>query len=257
MSKFPYYDDPDFDYKQYWQGRQYEHFSEKIAIEKLLKRAKKKGLKRDRAIEIGAGYGRLLKIYRRFFKEVVLLEPSGRLLLVAKKEFKNDAGVSFIQLRAEEMAFEPASFDAVLLVRVIHHLVQPELVIKKISRLLKPGGFLILEFANKTNLRTVLRTILKLKKRSVDLSPIDRRHQKNNQSIPFFNYHPLWIKRQLRQNNLKIITKLSVSNLRLVWLKKTFPLDLLLKAENQLQRPLAKINFGPSLFVLAQKRAQT
>jgi len=48
------YNDPNFDYTQYWIGREYENASEEIAIRRLLKNRHFKN-----AIDIGGGYGRL------------------------------------------------------------------------------------------------------------------------------------------------------------------------------------------------------
>jgi hypothetical protein len=45
-----------YDYPSYWEGRDYEHGSEEIAIKGFLNRI----AKIKTALEIGAGYGRLV-----------------------------------------------------------------------------------------------------------------------------------------------------------------------------------------------------
>ena len=52
---------------------------------------------------------------------------------------------------------------------------------------------------------------------------------------------------------LRIEATLSVSNLRSVRLKKLVPREVMLGAERVLQRPLASIYFGPSIFFLVRK----
>ncbi len=50
------YDDPSYNYQDYWQGREYEHAAEELAIKRLLR-----GKKFKHAVDVGGGYGRLSK----------------------------------------------------------------------------------------------------------------------------------------------------------------------------------------------------
>ncbi len=59
--------------------------------------------------------------------------------------------------------------------------------------------------------------------------------------------------RQLEHAGLSVIGTLSVSNLRSVRLKKMVPREIMLGAEKVLQRPLAIVYFGPSIFFLVKK----
>jgi len=58
---------------------------------------------------------------------------------------------------------------------------------------------------------------------------------------------------KLKNLGMKIITIRSVSNLRSGRIKGLLPLEILLWLERHLQVPLAKIHFGPSMFILAKK----
>ena len=77
---------------------------------------------------------------------------------------------------------------------------------------------------------------------------------KKNKTISFFNYHPSLIKETLKKYNLEVIETRSVSNIRNPFLKKHLPKNVLLSIEKLIQKPLSTIYFGPSIFVLAQKR---
>ena len=73
-------------------------------------------------------------------------------------------------------------------------------------------------------------------------------------TLPFINYHPDQIYEKLNTAGFDIIEKRSVSNIRSTFIKKFFPFHILVDLEKYLQLPLAKVNFGPSIFVLARKR---
>ena len=50
-----------------------------------------------------------------------------------------------------------------------------------------------------------------------------------------------------------LVDELSVSNLRSGALKKRVPAGTMLKVEKALQKPLAKVTFGPSMFLALVK----
>ncbi|HVX56158.1 MAG TPA: hypothetical protein VHA37_00350, partial [Candidatus Saccharimonadales bacterium] len=86
------------------------------------------------------------------------------------------------------------------------------------------------------------------------VKPVDIRSQANKRKdeIPFVNHNPATVVRQLEHAGLRVEATLSVSNLRSVRLQKIMPRELMLGAERLLQRPLATIYFGPSIFFLVR-----
>jgi len=98
-----------------------------------------------------------------------------------------------------------------------------------------------------------------LQRRTLDLAPVDIRSPENIAAgtIPFINYHPVWIEKNLTKYSFRVINKLSVSNFRSPLFKKMIPLFLALWLERRLQSFLARLNFGPSIFLLAQKEGPT
>ncbi|MBU2036145.1 methyltransferase domain-containing protein [Patescibacteria group bacterium] len=248
-----YYDT--YNYPSYWDKREYEHESEIIALKSLLLNIKKI----DSILDIGAGYGRLTQTYLYRGKKVILIDPSLKLLSIAKNTFKDNKKIKYIQSQAETLKgkIRPKSVDLAIMIRVIHHLANPEKVFKIVNKLIKPGGYLILEFANKSHGKAVFKEMCKGNLTFLlDIFPKDMRSSKSKRkkTIPFKNYHPDSITKMLTDNGFKIIDKRSVSNIRSTKIKNSIALRNLLKIEQLLQKPLSYLNFGPSIFILARKK---
>src|SRR3954467_3533406 len=92
------YDDPKFNYQDYWQGREYEHAAEELAIKRLLR-----GKKFNKAVDVGGGYGRLSKFLTKFSKEVTLAEPSQQQLDIARIYLKDTPQVHQKLLQAADL----------------------------------------------------------------------------------------------------------------------------------------------------------
>jgi len=243
-----------FDYLSYWEGREYEHEAEKIAIKSFLSHIKK--LKT--IIDIGAGYGRLTPMYLNYGKKVIITDPSKRLLDIAKAKY-NKKNIKFIQSDIEGLPKKLAgqSCDVVILVRVIHHIENIDNLFKSIRKILNKNGYFILEFPNKRHLKAVVSEFLRGNLTySLEISPKDQRCTKsiNDGCLPFFNYHPDVIKEKLKNLGFDTVEIRSVSNFRNSTIKKIFPKRLCLYLEKYSQKFLAKFDFGPSLFILAQNK---
>ena len=170
-------------------------------------------------LEIGAGYGRLVSTYINHAKKIFISDPSKKLLALAKKNIHSNK-VFFI------------------------------------STLIKPHGYLILEFPNKIHTKAIIKELLRGNFTVLfDIFPKDIRCQENvdNGCIAFNNYHPDYVFDLLRKNNFEIVGVRSVSNIRSKFLKKHVPLNLLCSFEKYLQKTLSGVYFGPSTFVLARK----
>lgn len=241
------------DYTKFWEGREYEDQAERLALEKFLNKV----IKRDRFIDVGGGYGRLCVILCKYFKRGVLVDPSDNNLSKARELLKNADSIEIIKGSLPRLDFKDSEFDLVNMVRVSHHLVNIEPTIKELVRITKPGGFLIIEVANKINILARLKAYLRgdfgFSRR---LEVIDRRSEESRRQrmISFVNHHPLKVLEIMKNNGLTIVDILSVSNLRNKMIKNIVPFTMLLGMENKLQSPLARIYAGPSIFILAQKR---
>ncbi len=244
------YNDPKHNYLKYWDGREYEHASEEIAIARLLK-----GKHFEHAADIGGGYGRLCVLLKEYADQVTLAEPSKQQLDIAKDFLKDYPDVDQKLTQADALDFDNGELDLITMIRVMHHLPDPSSEFKELARVLSDDGLLILEVANYAHARNRLKHFVKGKR--LPEEPIDIRSEKNkrNKEIPFVNHNPKTVIKQLSHAGLKVDKVLSVSNLRSPGLKKVMPESVMLSVERLLQAPLAKTYFGPSVFFLIKKAA--
>lgn len=242
-----------YDYPSYWIGREYENESDMTAIRAFVDKIPQI----TTAVEIGAGFGRLVPSFLYRSKKIILIDPSARLLKLARKNFK-DKRINFIHVGIENITKKTTkkSADLVILVRVIHHLENIDEVLEASRDLLKDNGYLILEFANKCHIKARITQFLKGNFTfSIDIHPHDitSGRAKKQKTLPFLNFHPDYIDKKLKDFEFSTVEKRSVSNIRSPFVKKFFPINTLISLEKYLQKPLAKINFGPSIFILARK----
>ena len=241
-----------YDYPAYWEGRDYEHKAELIAIKAFLTKIPKI----NKVVEIGAGFGRITPTYFYRASKIILTDPASRLLSLAKKKFKNKK-VHFLQAKVEKLSkkIKRNSVDLVIMIRVLHHINDLEKALNVISKILKKDGYFILEFANKSHFKARLHEFFKGNFTfPFEIFPIDIRSKKfsNKKTLPFLNYHPDTIFETLKAKGFKIVEIRSVSNIRSTFLKKHLPCDMLLFLEKYSQPILARFKFGPSIFILAK-----
>lgn len=243
------YDDPKYNYQDYWTGREYEDAAERMAIKRLLKKERF-----AKAVDVGGGYGRLSKYLTNFADKVILAEPSQQQLDIARIYLKDSPEVEQQHLQAADLKMPAQSVDLVLVVRVLHHLPDPMAEFKEISRVLKPGGTFILEFANDAHFLNRIRYGLHGKR--VPKSPVDIRSEANKKpgEVAFVNHHPKTIIKSLHEAGFEVETVLSGSNLRSPRLKKVLGKNVLLGLEKGMQPLLAPIYFGPSVWLRLRKK---
>lgn len=249
VRKADQYDDESYNYQDYWNGRDYEHAAEEMAISRLLK---KKHF--EHAVDVGGGYGRLSKYLTKFADKVTLAEPSQQQLDIGAVYLKDTPQVERKLLQAADLKMADGSADLVLVVRVLHHLPDPRPEFNEIARVLKPGGTFLLEFANDAHFLNRIRYGLKGK--SVPKTPVDIRSQKaiDAGEIPFVNHHPRTVIKQLQDAGFEVEATLSGSNMRSPTLKKALGKKPLLAVEKVMQPLLAPIYFGPSVWLRLKKK---
>lgn len=202
-----------------------------------------------RLVEIGAGHGRLVDLYSGY-EEVVLLDYAHSQLAQARERLgESGAGgrprYCYVQADFYNLPFAPSLFDAVTVVRTLHHAADAPAVLRGVAHILAPGGALLLEFANKCNLKAILRYGL----RRQDWSPFDP------QPVEFaalhFDFHPRWVREQLAAAGLRVVQTRTVSHFRLALLKRMLPTALLVALDRLCQPTGALWQLTPSVFVRA------
>jgi SAM-dependent methyltransferase len=238
-----YYDDPDFNYADWWQGREYEHEAEVMAIQRLLE-----GQKFGHAVDVGGGFGRLSVVLADYADKVTLTDSSIQQLDLSKDFLARHPRVDSRLMVASELGFPDASVDLVTMIRVMHHLPDPAGVFAEVSRILRPGGTAIIEAANTMHAVSRLRYMMRGER--VPAAAVDIG---SSGDIPYVNHHPETVAGQLEAAGLHVRRRLSVSNLRHPVVKMVMPKRAMLAVEEAAQERLARISFGPSIFFLLQK----
>ena len=226
----------DSTYRQdFWegQGRDYEDAVERRALRRLLPDSG------YRLLEIGAGFGRLTHEYR-MYQQVVLLDYSLEQLQYARRQL-GDAGTLYVAADAYHMPFQPGAFDGAAMIRVIHHIEDVAAVMAQIREILSGGGKLILEYANKRNLKAMFRHALGRNGwNPYTLEPVEFVELN-------FNFHPDYIQAQAAQVGFDIHRAVPVSWLRLATLKRVLPTTFLAGMDALLQRTAWRVS--PSIFL--------
>lgn len=239
--------DRGYDYTRYWDHRDYENDAERAAIRTLLD-----GRRFDRAADVGGGFGRLCLLLREYADHVTLAEPSQTQLEAAEKVLAN-TDIEKVRTQADDLDFADGTLDLITMVRVMHHIPEPEKEFGEIARVLRPGGTAIIEVANYGHFLN--RRRLKKQGKELPTAPVSIRTVQSDEpdAIAFVNHNVDTVTAQLADAGLVLQRKLSVSNLRSPRLKKLLPTQLLLVIEKRLQKPLARFDFGPSMFLELRK----
>jgi len=121
----------------------------------------------------------------------------------------------------------------------------------ELQRVIKPDGAAVLEYANKRNLKSIGRWLL----RRQNWSPFDP------EPVEFvemnFDFHPRWMKQQFEMAGFQVAALRSVSHFRLPLLKRSIPPNWLASIDGLMQPVGRCLQFSPSTIVRvhAQKPA--
>ncbi len=225
----------------FWEGqnRHYEDRVERIALHKLLPPRGK------HLIEVGAGYGRLADLYDGY-EQVVLLDYARTQLEQAREDLGHDARFIFVVADVYQTPFVENLFDALTMVRVMHHLADVPAALSELHRIMTPNGMAVIEHASKFHLKSLGRWLL----RRQAWSPFD------HQPVEFvelnFDFHPVWMRHQFEHAGFRIENIRTLSHYRLNLLKRFIPTSWLVTLD-RLAQPTGKwFQLSPSIFLQAQ-----
>jgi SAM-dependent methyltransferase len=240
--------DPAFGHAKFRASGGYEHEAEVIALRRLLD-----GHRFATAVDIGGGYGRLSVILREYADRVTLTDASTARLGLADQAFPGGPPFDRQLMDASRLRFADDSIDLVALIRVLRHLPDPEPALAEMARILRPGGYAVIEVANSVPAARRIGGLLHGRPSTQEPVEVPSARSRRRGGAPCVGHHPGMICAQLATVGLESRRVLSVSNLRHPLAKAILPQRAMLAAERFAQRPLGPLYFGPSVFILARK----
>ena len=96
---------------------------------------------KGKLLDVGGGTGRISQTLRNYCNQIVVVDESVKMLFQASK--KN--GLDLACARSEKLPFRDNSFDRVLMVDALHHVMDQRHTILELWRIVKPGGIIIIE----------------------------------------------------------------------------------------------------------------
>jgi ubiquinone/menaquinone biosynthesis C-methylase UbiE len=100
-----------------------------------------------RVLDVATGSGGFVHFLSEGLKdysEIVGLDASPRAAQAFAQAFNNQPRIRFESGDACQMAFAPASFDMVCISNSLHHFDDPQVVLREMLRVLKPGGKILI-----------------------------------------------------------------------------------------------------------------
>ncbi len=218
----------------FWEGRGrgYEDRIERDLLAAMLPESGR------RLLEVGAGFGRISDEYH-MYDQVVLTDYSFSQLQYARQHH-GDEGFMYVAANVYELPFQPGVFDGATMIRVIHHMEDVPAVLSQIRSVMAPDGVFILEYANKRNLKALLRHALGQQSWDPnDLSP--------NEFVELnFNFHPEYMDQALADAGFAQQRSVPQSFFRIGLLKRTLPVGLMAAMERMMQATGWRV--APSVF---------
>ena len=217
-------------------GRAYEDAVEAIALRRLLP---KDG---SFLLELGAGAGRNTDRYQDY-QRVALLDYSRSQLEQARRRLGGSQRYLYVVADVYRLPFVAGLFDGATMIRTLHHMSEPALALSQVRRVMASKGVFILEYANKRNLKSMLRYALGQQ----DWSPYSQA------PVEFaalnFDFHPKAVRQYLNEAGFEIEKQLTVSHFRMGLIKRLVPLRVLTGLDALLQWTGGVMQVSPSVFV--------
>lgn len=222
-------------------GRQYEDQTEAIALRRLLPKSGRL------LLELGAGAGRNTPRYRGFDR-IVLLDYSRTQLEQAQQRLGKSDKYVYVAADVYHLPFVTGLFDTATMIRVLHHMADAPKALGQVKDALAVNGVFILEYANKLNLKAILRYLLGRQRWSpFSLEPVE--FVKLN-----FDFHPKAIRNWMENLGFHLEKTLTLSHFRVGFLKRVVPTSILVFLDSLFQWTGAWWQLSPSVFVKAVRR---
>jgi ubiquinone/menaquinone biosynthesis C-methylase UbiE len=148
----------------------------------------------DNVIEIGAGTGEHLDFVRHSFNTYYISDINSAFLDKSKQRYENNSNIKYVQQDARNISFLDDTFDRLISIYTLEHLLNPHLALKEWKRVVKKNGIISIVIPTEGgvfwNLGRFLTTRRYFKKLGLDLDYIIAREHINAcyRLVYFINY---------------------------------------------------------------------
>ena len=215
--------------------RAYEDAVEAVALKRLLPSRGKL------LLELGAGAGRNPPRYAGY-ERVVLLDYSKTQLQQAQSRLGSGDQYIYVAADVYRLPFVAGLFDGATMIRTLHHMADAPKALQQVRTVVQENAVFILEYANKQNLKAILRYLLgKQKWNPFSPEPVEF-------AALNFDFHPRAVRTWLKNNGFEIQRQLTVSHYRMGLFKKIIPLKILVWMDSMAQLTGDAWQLSPSVF---------
>lgn len=138
-----------YDYSKVWRGRGIEDRAEKEIVSRWAVG--------ETGVELGGGFGRLTQVIEKRIGRMFMLDYSLSNLRRASSRLEK---TTLVRGRLEKLPFDDSVFDFVALVRVIHHVADPDSLLSEVVRVARNGSTFVLGIANEIDKRGSRESVL-------------------------------------------------------------------------------------------------
>jgi SAM-dependent methyltransferase len=193
---------------------------------------------------LGAGAGRNTLRYTGF-ERIVLVDYSRSQLRQAQERLGASDRYVFVAADIYRLPFVEGIFDAATMIRTLHHMADAPAALAQVRFALAPRATFILEFANKLNLKAIVRYWLGLQSWDpFGLEPVEFARLN-------FDFHPRAVRTWLNGLGFHVEKVLTVSHFRSAFLKRVIPTNVLVRLDAMFQPTGGLWELTPSVFLQA------
>ncbi len=233
---------------------------EKEARDQRLEIERQTGLSKGAILDVGCGDGRYLKEFQQAGWSVAGVEISEYIARMAEKRL----GIQIHLEHLENLDLEPEQFDLVRLKHCIEHVANPRAVLRKVSRVLRPGGYAVIDTDNADGLRSRTenairhlfgRTLSRSAVKWLTGKDLDTKYGRLSPPIHLYCFNLSTISRLLDEVGLQVIYSLRPAQGHPVWFPQMSryrcnPLEALFRLLDDLG---GRLDRGEVLVVFARK----
>jgi ubiquinone/menaquinone biosynthesis C-methylase UbiE len=141
----------------------------------------------SRVLEVGCGGGHVLQRFAVANRTGIDLSTT----MLERARHRLGDGVELLRASAEDLPFEPASFDVVLCTEVLEHTQHPERVLRELTRVGTPNARIVVSIPNEANIdraKRLIRSVPLLRTVLRSLAPEGNEWHLHQFSLPFLRH---------------------------------------------------------------------